>query len=84
MSIYLGNLKTKEILSRLGIELKEDDFKTLDSMREDNADVSKGKWHGFDIPFQITCGDRETAQIVTNILAPLADEFKTRIQIAHK
>lgn len=84
MGICLGNLKTKEILNRLGVELKEDDFKTLDSMREDNADVPKGKWHGFDIPFQITCGDKKTAQVVTNILAPLAGKFKTTIQIAHK
>jgi hypothetical protein len=84
MGICLGNLKTKEILNRLGIELSKEDFKTLDSMREDNADVSRGRWHGFDLPFQITCGDVETAQIVTNILSPFADEFKAQIQIVHK
>lgn len=28
MSIYLGNLKTKEILNRLRVELNEGDFKT--------------------------------------------------------
>lgn len=83
MGICLGNLKTKEILSRLGVELSAEDFKTLDDMREDNADVSKGKWHGFDIPFQITCGDEETARAVIDILSPLAGQFKTKIQITY-
>ena len=83
MGICLGNLKTKEILSRLGVELSAEDFKALDDMREDNADVPKGKWHGFDIPFQITCGDEETARAVIDILSPLAGQFKTKIQITY-
>lgn len=83
MGICLGNLKTEEILRRLGVELSVEDFKALDDMREDNADVPKGKWHGFDIPFQITCGDEGTARVVVDILSPLADQFKTKIQITY-
>ena len=79
-----GNLKTEEILDRLGVEISEEDFKKLDSLREDNADVPKGKWHGFDTPFQIVCGDIETAKSVTSILSPYADKFKRQIQIAYK
>lgn len=84
MAIYLGNLKTKEILKRLGVELEEDVVKEMEGKRIDNADVPVGRWHGFDIPFQITCGDIETARYITDILSPLAGDFKTQIQIAHK
>ena len=35
MGICLGNLKTEEILNRLGIELSTEDFETLDRLRED-------------------------------------------------
>lgn len=84
MGICLGNLKTSEILQRLGVTLSEEDYKAMESMREDRADVSAGRWHGFDIPFQITCGDKETASKIIEVLSPLAGEFKTQIQIAHK
>lgn len=83
MGICLGNLKTEEILNRLGIELSTEDFETLDRLREDKANAPSGKWHGFDIPFQITCGDEETARVVVGILSPLADQFKTKIQITY-
>lgn len=84
LGICLGNLKTKDILTRLGIELDERVIEEMESKRIENADVPKGRWHGFDIPFQINCGDAETAKYITNILSPLASEFKTQIQIAHK
>lgn len=84
MSIRLGNLKTNEVLERLGVQLSKEDFKKLDDLRDDLADVPKGKWHGFDIPFQIVCGDRETAKTVVKFLSPYADNFKTQIQIDHK
>lgn len=84
MGICLGNLKTEEILRRLGIELEDSIVKEMESRRSDKADVPKGKWHGFDIPFQITSGDAETNEYIMGVLAPLASEFKTSIQIAHK
>lgn len=84
MAIYLGNLNTKQILERLGVTLSEEDYRKMESMREDNADVPKGKWHGFDLPFQITCGDKEVASKIVEILSPLVSSFKTQIQIAHK
>lgn len=84
MGIYLGNLNTKEILKRLGVELDDGLIVEMESKRMENADVTEGRWHGFDLPFQITCGDIETAKYITNILSPLASEFKTQIQIAHK
>lgn len=84
MGIYLGNLKTKDILKRLGIELEADVIEEMESRRTENADVPNGRWHGFDLPFQITCGDIDTAKYIMNILSPFASEFKTQIQIAHK
>lgn len=84
MSICLGNLRTEEILSRLGVELEECVIREMESKRIDRADVPEGRWHGFDLPFQINCGDIETAKYIINILSPLASEFKTQIQIAHK
>lgn len=84
MAIYLGNLKTKDIMKRLGVELNDEQLNKLESSRIDNADVPKGKWHGFDIPFQITCGDKDTFDKVIEVLKPFSSEFKTPIQIAHK
>lgn len=79
--IMLGNLNTKSIMERLQVTFNDEDIKTLEGMRMDNATVTSGKWHGFDIPLAIQCGDKETAQKVIDILTPYAKDFKGTIQI---
>ena len=81
MNIQLGNLSTNEICSRLGISLSDEDVAKLESLRSLRADTPKGKWHGFDIPFSIYCGDMETAVIVRDIYLPHAAEMTGRLAI---
>ena len=81
MSIYLGNLKVKDIEDRLEVTFSEEARKFMESTRQNSASPSHGYWHCFDIPFAIVCGDIETARNIHATLAPLADGFKTPIQI---
>lgn len=84
LSVMFGNLTTEEILSRLGITVSDDEHKKLENLRDDNANVPKGKWHGFDMPFEIVCGDVETAKVVYGILSKYEDQFKRPLQISCK
>lgn len=64
-----GNLGVDELITRLNIELGNEEIKTLESMWVANAnDIPKGKWHCFSIPFELVCGDKETADKVASII----------------
>lgn len=83
MAIMLGNLNLSSIEARLGIALKEKDRTTLSSMRQDDAqNIQPGKWHCFDLPFMIMCGDIGTAQRVCEILRLYSNSMKTQLQIS--
>jgi len=82
MAIYLGNLSVKQIEQRLGIELTEDERKQLNETHQDVAsNVQKGKWHCFDIPFIVECGDMDTAIKIRDILTPYGSKMKRPIDI---
>lgn len=84
MDIYLGNLSVKQMEKRLGIILKDEDVKVLNSMREDNAqNIADDKWHCFDIPFAIRCGSMDAAIIVRDILSPYSDKMKCKFNIIY-
>ncbi len=62
MSIALGNLSVEEIEERLGIEFPQEIRDFMNENHQSAATVpAKGKWHCYDIPFNIHCGDVETA-----------------------
>ena len=64
MSIMLGNQTPKQIANRLKIVLSEEHEKELlNSWQQEvnHKDIADGKWHCFDIPFMLVCGDKETA-----------------------
>lgn len=83
MAIMLGNLNMSSIEARLGITLKEKERDTLSSMRQDDAqNIQPGKWHCFDLPFMIMCGDLRTSQQVCEILRPYSNSMKTQLQIS--
>lgn len=70
MSIFLGNLSVKQIEERTGILLSEADKAELSAMRQEKAEnIESGKWHCFDMPFMIICGDKPTAEKVVKILS---------------
>lgn len=83
MNIYLGNLSIKDIEKRLGIEIKEVHRKWfIQHQQTDASNVQVGKWHCFDIPFTIVCGDMKTAIYVNDALKEFSNEMKTQIVIS--
>jgi hypothetical protein len=81
MSIYLGNLTLEQVERRLGIEISEEDKKKLIEFHCDSANVEKGKWHCFDLPFMFVCGDRLTAEKVVKIFKPYVKHMKQALQV---
>lgn len=70
MGIMLGNLTLKQIEGRTGIELSAEDRAELNGMRQEKAEnIASGKWHCFDLPFMIVCGDKPTAEKMVKILS---------------
>lgn len=68
--IFLGNLSISEIESRMGINLDDAKVVELSEMRQEKAEhIAPGKWHGFDLPFMIVCGDKPTAEKVVSIFS---------------
>jgi len=79
----LGNLSPERIAENLSVEFNKTTLRTLEESRQE--DVSKkiepGKWHCFDLPFVMVCGDMETAQNIYNLLLPYQDKMKGSMQI---
>jgi hypothetical protein len=46
------------------------------------ANVAKGKWHCFDLPFTMVCGDADTAQKIYDSVKDKSSEIKEPMQIA--
>lgn len=83
MSIYLGNLGIEEIEKRSGVVFPDRLKEYMSDKRQENAsNVANGKWHCFDIPFVLVCGDRKTAEDIYSHLSPLSKYFKEPLQIA--
>jgi cell wall assembly regulator SMI1 len=73
----LGNLSVDQIEKRLGIQFPEDVREFMKSSHQANAQkIQKGKWHCFDIPFQLVCGDMETASKIYNSVKHKAADIK--------
>ena len=79
----LGNLTIEEMEKRSGVEFPEE-LKTYMACRhqEQAQDIKPGKWHCFDIPFTLMCGDRATATEIYRHLQPLSSRFDKKLQIA--
>ena len=81
MNIYMGNFTTAQMASEMGIELSAEDAKTLDAMRQDDAqNIKPGRYHCFDAPRMLVCGDLATCYKVHDILAKY--QIKGQWQIA--
>lgn len=79
----LGNLSVSQIESRLGIDFPDEirDFMQQSNQHE-ASNIAKGKWHCFDIPFRIVCGDMETAQKIYNSVKHRSGECKEPLQFS--
>ena len=83
MSIYLGNLSVDEIEKRSGVEFPAGLKTYMEPRRQQSAsDVKRGKWHCFDIPFVLVCGDLETATEIHGHLKAFSSDFKEQLQIS--
>jgi hypothetical protein len=83
MNIYLGNLSIDEIEKRSGVNFPEKLRDYMEPRRQEAAsNVEKGKWHCFDIPFVLVCGDMETATEIYSHLKEFSSDFKEPLQIS--
>lgn len=83
MSIMLGNLSVNQIEQRLGIEFPEETRELMNKTHESNAShIPKGKWHCFDLPFNLVCGDIEIATKIFNSVKDRSDECKCALRIS--
>jgi|GEM_PF-2407600 len=83
MEIRLGNQSVNQIEKRLGIEFPKEIREFMKQTHQDNAsDIRKGKWHCFDIPFNLVCGDMETATKIYNSVKDRSSECKEQLQFS--
>lgn len=83
MNIRLGNLTVEQIENRLGIEFPKDLQNELKlSNQPEASNIQKGKWHCFDIPFEIVFGDLEYATKFYNSLKAQASKCKEPLRIS--
>lgn len=83
MTILLGNLSVTALQERIGITFPKDLIDFMIETHQPNAkEVKKGQWHCFDIPFNILCGDMETAQKIYDALKDKVDSFKEPLSIS--
>ncbi len=79
----LGNLKIEEIEKRSGIEFTKELKDYMKVRKQESAsNIKRGKWHCFDIPFVLLCGDLETATNIHDHLKTFSSEFKEQLQIS--
>lgn len=83
MGFMLGNLSVDEMQRRSGIEFPVELIEYMKDRHQPEAENIKfGKWHCFDLPFMLVCGDMETAKEVFRHLSPLSNSFKQQMQIS--
>lgn len=83
MNIMIGDMSVDDIEKRLGIEFPEEIREFMRKTHQENASKIKiGKWHCFDIPFSIVCGDKETATKIYNSVKDRSEECKAQLQFS--
>lgn len=85
MYISLGNLTIEQIEKRTGITLTDEHREYMKAHRQENVSVplESGAWHGFDMPFMIMTGDKNTAEMYVNMLSAYNwSKCKEALQIA--
>ena len=83
MGIMLGNLTVEEMQRRSGVEFPAELIAFMAVRHQSEAqNVQPGKWHCFDLPFTLVCGDMETAREIFKHLSPLSSSYKEPMHIA--
>lgn len=83
MQIKLGNLSVSDIEKRLGISFPNEISEFMENNHHASANnIPVGKWHCFDIPFNLVCGDVETATKIFSALKDQASMCKESLRIS--
>lgn len=83
MNIYLGDLSVEFIERRLGIDFPPEIREFMKANHQDEAEgIKPGKWHCFDIPFTLVCGDVDTATKIFNSVKARSSEVIEQLHIA--
>ena len=83
MGFILGNQTVEQIEKRIGIEFPEEIRKFMKENHQEEAEnIKNGKWHCFDIPFNLVCGDIETATKIFNSVKGRNSEIKEQLQFS--
>jgi hypothetical protein len=81
--MMLGNLTVSQIEKRLGIEFPKDTREFMKKTHQPNAsNIEKGKWHCFDMPFNLVCGDMDTATKIFNSVKDKSEQCKEKLQFS--
>ena len=81
--MMLGNLSVKQIEERLGVDFPEEIREFMKQSHQPNAsDIAAGKWHCFDIPFHMVCGDIETATKIYESVKDRSSECKDSLRFS--
>ncbi len=81
--MMLGNLSVNQIEKRLGIEFPEEIRELMNKTHQPSAqNILKGKWHCFDIPFNIVCGDIEIATKIFESVKDRSSDCKEALQFS--
>ena len=79
----LGNLSVKQIEERLGIEFPEETRDFMNKSHQSEASkIQPGKWHCFDLPFNMVCGDYDTAKKIYESVKDKSEQCKTSLQFS--
>lgn len=81
--MMLGNLSVQQIEKRLGIDFPQEIRELMKQTHQaDASNIAKGKWHCFDIPFNLVCGDVEIATKIFNSVKYRSNECKEPLQFS--
>lgn len=84
MNIMLGNMSVSDIEKRIGIEFPEEirEFMEITRQEDVSSHIENGRWHCYDIPFNIVCGDIEIATKIFNSVKDRSSECKVPLQFS--
>lgn len=81
--MMFGNLSIEEMQQKAGVDFPPDVVEFMRDKHQPEADnIQFGKWHCFDMPFRLVCGDIGTAYEIHGRLLPISNAFKTPLQIS--
>lgn len=82
-TIMLGNLSLDEMEKRTQVEWPRELKDFLKPRHQASASaIQPGKWHCFDRPFTIVCGDMDVAKELLRHLKPLGHNFAEPLQVS--